>query len=367
LPHTLLGTIKCAAEENGVNRVKTVWAIAMLATICCGALLAQQIEGDNLDFHPFIDISAAVPWTAVPLVTHPDFRFTIFSDRTGMAYPGAMERAIQYVNQQLSGNDKTGPDLVLSVGDNIEGYSRDAAGVGRMWSAFDAIIAPLRVPFFRLPGNHDISDPVMEQVYLSRYGSTYYAFEIQHVLFLSVDTEDGPPVLTPERELEIHRILERAESEGVLHPDKPVELPGQKDPCNAETTHADLGSLAETHISAAQLNYFRKVLADQPDIRQTIILMHRPAWRNPTSPAFTELQELLHGRKYTVFAGHYHQYSHEVIDGSDYYILGPTGALPRCVRNRDFLNQVLEVQVAGDRLITHRVMLTDNKNADTHN
>jgi hypothetical protein len=348
----------------GVNRVKTAWTIAMLATIGCGALLAQRIDADN--FHPLIDKSAPVPWSAVPLIKHPDFRFTIFGDRTGMAYPGAMERAVQYVNQRLSGNRKTGPDLVLSVGDNIEGYSRDAAGVGRMWNAFDLIIAPLRVPFFRLPGNHDISDPVMEKVYLSRYGSTYYAFEIQHVLFLNVDTEDGPPVLTAERELEIHSFLEKAESEGLLHPDEPVELPGQKDPCNAEATHADLGSLAETHISDAQLNYFRKVLADHPNVRQTIVLMHRPAWRNPQSPAFTELQKLLLGRKYTVFAGHYHQYGHEVIDGSDYYILGPTAALPRCVQDWNFLNQLLEVNVLGDHLVTRRVMLTDYRPADAH-
>lgn len=341
-----------------INRA--TWKYIVLLSVWCSALIAHGLQGIDGKFHAEIDQSGPVPWTALPHVDNPDFRFTIFSDRTGMAYPGAMERAIHYVNQEIS-KDTQLPAFVLSVGDNIEGYSRDTAETSAMWNSFDAIIQKLRVPFLRLPGNHDISDGVMEQVYKQRYGHPYYAFLIENVLFLMVDTEDGPPVLTMERELEIHGLVMKAAAEGALHPDKPVQLPGQKDPCNAESTHADLGALAETNISDEQLEYFRKVLAEHANARQVVVLMHRPAWRTPRSAAFARLQEMLRGRKYTVFAGHYHQYGHEVLEGADYYILGPTAALPRCVRGEAFRNQLVEVHVKSNHLTVEPVMLEQHE------
>src|SRR5262249_49609651 len=64
------------------------------------------------------------PWTATPSATQGGrFSFTVFGDRTGMAYPGRMEKALAMVDSQF----------VMSVGDNVEGYTSDAATINRMW------------------------------------------------------------------------------------------------------------------------------------------------------------------------------------------------------------------------------------------
>jgi hypothetical protein len=313
------------------------------------------MSGQGIPFQSDVDMRGPAPWTATPHVSASDFTFTIFGDRTGMAYPGAMQVAIRHVNDGLNGGDST--SFVLSVGDNIEGYSRNAQETAAMWNSFDELLIQLPVPFLRLPGNHDISDPVMDRVYRQRYGRPYYAFSIQNVLFLMLDTEDGPPELTAEREAESHRMLEHAREEGAKHPDQGVVLPNQPDPCNAEATHASLGALAETHISRAQLDYFRNVLAQYPNARQVLLFMHRPPWREPRSVEFVQLEQMLQGRRYTVFAGHYHQYTHENLHGADYYIVGPTAALPRCVRSDVYLNQITQVHVVGDHVTVERVML----------
>lgn len=336
--------------------VRLRWAVALglIALAVYGWHISLGEEKSGQPFRADLSGSSTVPWTAVPHAEKSAFHFVIFGDRTGMAYPGALEVALEHVNARLHPQ----PSFVISVGDNIEGYSRDAVATNAMWADFDsAISSGLHLPFFRLPGNHDISDTVMEQVYERRYGRPYYAFEIASVLFLAMDTEDGPPVLSAEREAEIHRLLAKTTAEGALHPDRQVELPGQKNPCDAEATHADLGPLADTHISNAQLEYFRRVLAKHSDAKQIVVLMHRPAWRKPVSPEFARMQQMLHGRRYTVFAGHYHEYSHERVDGADYYILGPTAALPRCIKDARYLNQLLEIHVQGDRLSVERVML----------
>jgi hypothetical protein len=75
-----------------------------------------------------------------------------------MAYPEGIERALA----KAQGNAQS--EFVISVGDNVEGYNRDAAAVTRMWEDFDARLRPFAKPFFRLPGNHDLSNPVMLDV-----------------------------------------------------------------------------------------------------------------------------------------------------------------------------------------------------------
>jgi hypothetical protein len=334
---------------GGTKSFAVVLLLSAMEIACAQQCSAQAFRSD-------VPKGAPSPWTGTPQTADLPLHFVIFGDRTGMAYPGALDVAIDSVNGEAA-ERANGLSFVISVGDNIEGYSRDAGETTSMWKAFDESIKQLHVPFFRLPGNHDISDVVMDRIYTERYGRPYYAFTIANVLFLALDTEDGPPALAAEREVEIHHLLEQATAKAIADPNKQVVLPGQKDPCDAEATHADLGPLAETHISGAQVDYFRRELAKHPDAAQIIVLMHRPAWRTPASPAFTEIQKMLHGHPYTVFAGHYHEYGKETIDGAEYYITGPTAALPRCAKDARYRNQLLEVTVEGNHLSTHQVML----------
>jgi len=54
--------------------------------------------------------------------------------------------------------------------------------------------------------------------------------------------------------------------------------------------------------------------------------MHKPAWKKEYD-RFAQMQALLKGRSYTVFAGHTHYFTHEVFDGADYINMGTTGGL----------------------------------------
>ena len=59
------------------------------------------------------------------------------------------------------------------------------------------MLAKLDMPFFRVPGNHDIANKVAQEVWRERHGATYYHFVYKNVLFVVLDSED-PPRVAPE-------------------------------------------------------------------------------------------------------------------------------------------------------------------------
>jgi hypothetical protein len=69
----------------------------------------------------------------------------------------------------------TKPDLVFITGDMIWGSLpaalADRAAVVGQWERLDAKLATLGVPVHRVPGNHDIHDPITRDVFRERYGS----------------------------------------------------------------------------------------------------------------------------------------------------------------------------------------------------
>ncbi len=83
------------------------------------------------------------------------------------------------------------PQLVMSVGDLIDGKTYDSILLNKQWNEFNAHVNSLSMPFFYVPGNHDISNPWMENEWIRRFSRTYYYFIHNNVLFLSVNTQDG--------------------------------------------------------------------------------------------------------------------------------------------------------------------------------
>ncbi len=80
------------------------------------------------------------------------------------------------------------PDLVLEVGDLILGGSAD--GLPQQWDLFEQIIAACKAPYFPVPGNHDISDALSEQLWKERMGPTRYAFTYGNSRFIVLDSEE---------------------------------------------------------------------------------------------------------------------------------------------------------------------------------
>src|SRR5688572_16662733 len=218
------------------------------------------------------------PWTSLKLNNDPkNFQFAIVTDRTGGHRPGVFEDAVKKLNLLQ-------PEFVMSVGDLIEGYTKDTKEIERQWEEFQSFTAKLKMPFFYVPGNHDLSNEMQHRKWAERFGKKYYHFVYRDVLFLCLNSED------PQR-----------------------------------------------HMSAEQVEYVRKALAENKNVRWTLAFLHQPLWvyenraaqtaqdEKPTGWLDMENALAADGRQYTVFAGHMHNYTKQVRNDRRYITLASTG------------------------------------------
>ena len=80
------------------------------------------------------------------------------------------------------------------------------------------------------------------------------------------------------------------------------------------------------HLGDKQLGFVRDTLSRYSSPRWTFVVIHKPAWKMH-SDSFGKIQAMLAGRPHTVFAGHTHYFTHEVLDGHDYINMGSTGGV----------------------------------------
>jgi predicted phosphodiesterase len=249
----------------------------------------------------------ARPWTHSTFDNDPDkFTFALFSDLTGGERDGVFVVAVEQLRLLR-------PELIVNVGDLIEGGTENREQLAREWESFDQRANRSRAPVFYVGGNHDLTNPVMWEVWEARYGKRYYHFLYKGVLFLVLDTEDNPP----EDQQRIHEI--RLESLRVIK----AEGWGAFE----STRYAHLEERKSGRISAEQAAYFRRVIARYPDVRWTFLLMHKPAWERPQEEHFSSIETALAGQPYTVFHGHEHSYKYLLRHGQDYIRLSTTGGV----------------------------------------
>jgi len=219
------------------------------------------------DFKTDVDTQKK-PWTNLDFYNDPaNFQFAIVSDRNGGNRPGVFEKGVEKLNLMML-------EFVMCVGDLISGYTTDTALITKQWDEVNQIISNLKVPFFYLPGNHDITNKVMEKEWEKRYGKRYYSFNYKNVLFIILDSNDDD----------------------------------------------------DYNLTRQQTDFVLKTLKENQGVRWTYLFMHHPIWTYDTGGRFPEIQEALKSRKHTVIAGHEHRYHHEEINNANYYILATTGA-----------------------------------------
>ncbi|MCK5134205.1 MAG: metallophosphoesterase [Bacteroidales bacterium] len=207
------------------------------------------------------------PWTHLNFYNDPDnFQFAIVTDRNGGNRPGIFEDAVSKINILY-------PEFVLSVGDLINGYTKDTARIRYEWNEVNQVIDELKMPFFYLPGNHDITNQVMAKEWEKRYGKRYYDFIYKNTLFIILDSNDDD----------------------------------------------------DYNLTREQTDFALETISRHPDVRWTFLLMHHPIWTYNTNGRFEELETALSDRKYTVLAGHTHHYTHEHRKDQNYYVLATTG------------------------------------------
>ncbi|MDW7691832.1 PA14 domain-containing protein [Flammeovirgaceae bacterium SG7u.111] len=229
-------------------------------------LLLGKVYAQDAIFKSEVE-TAKKPWTNTQFYNNPaNFQFAIVSDRTGGARPGIFEKGIDKLNLMM-------PEFVVSVGDLIQGYTQDSTQINKEWEEMNGIIGRLKVPFFYLPGNHDISNKTMQLEWEKRYGRRFYSFTYKDVLFVIMDSNDDD----------------------------------------------------DFNISEEQRDYVLNTIAENKDAKWTFLLVHHPIWNYDTKGRFKEIEDAIADRKYTVLAGHTHHYLHEKRLNHNYYVLGTTG------------------------------------------
>ena len=213
------------------------------------------------------------PWTNLKINNGPEtFHFVVVSDRTGGHRARIFSEAVEQINLLQ-------PSFVLSVGDLIEGYTKDNAKLAQEWKEFQGYVHKLQMPFFYVSGNHDTANMTQTKEWENRFGRRYYHFVYRDVLFLALCSDDP-------------------------HEDK-----------------------EEPRMSKEQIEWAAKVLKENDKARWTIVCLHKPMWafKNADTGGWLDVEKLLAGRSYTVFAGHVHRYQKFVRNGMNYYQLATTG------------------------------------------
>jgi len=121
-----------------------------------------------------------------------------------------LERAVETVNRL-----DPSPDVAVLTGDLVE------TGAPEEYAYLRALLAPLRMPVFAIPGNHDAREPMRETFigdgYLPRQGFLNYAVENYPLRIVALDTlvpGEGGGALCADRLRWLERILSAA-------PDRP--------------------------------------------------------------------------------------------------------------------------------------------------
>ncbi|WP_224482920.1 metallophosphoesterase family protein [Robertkochia aurantiaca] len=277
---------------------RLVFIPAILLLHACGQGTEPRFFQHGMD-------TGSRPWTHTSFSeTNDDFTFAVIGDLTGGERKGIYSTAVEQLNH-------LDPAFVVSVGDLIEGGTNNRDTLQNQWESFDSRTRHLEMPFFYLGGNHDLTNPVMRQVWKERYGATYYYFLYRNVLFLMLDSED----FEEQKLLEINR--EREKAMKIIR----GEAPGVFE----ETPYAQMKESRTGAISQQQTEYFKKVLDSFPDPRWTFVFMHKPLWERDDEKGLGSLEQALASRNYTVINGHLHSYSHRVRNEKDYYVMGTTG------------------------------------------
>ncbi len=252
------------------------------------------------------DFPERMPIIERPFSNDPDkFSFAIIGDKTGGGldkWP-VFDRAIDEINTLK-------PDFAIMVGDLIQGDTTDLKQLTAEWKEFWQHESDLIVPFLPLPGNHDITNPVMYDYWKEHIGRTYSAFVYKDCLFITLNTEEwqGP-------------------------------------------THEKWDWEKEGWFGASQIQYVKDELARHTVVRHTFVMMHRPIWLYDNS-GWEQIEEALGDRAYTVFAGHYHNLTLHTRNDRRYFVLSATGGglTPQDVPEAGAFDHYSIVTVDGDEV-----------------
>ena len=195
---------------------------------------------------------------------------------------------LEYLRLAVDDLNHIQPDAVISIGDMVQGYTRDVSQWDREVDEFFHLIDPLKPRFYPLAGNHEVvhgnrqrDDVTFETRYQQRFAPLYYAIEFDEATAIVLYSDD--------REY-------------------------------------DNGN----GIGKTQLHWLKEQLADaSARDRPIVILLHRPLWRSRRSNWDEQVHPLLVEIGVdAVIAGHFHSLQRDPDrEGIQYHLVGTCGGM----------------------------------------
>ena len=223
----------------------------------------------------------------------PQFTFAVIGDRTDSPEEGVYEKILAEVA-------RLNPALIVTVGDQIDGYTSDSLAIEDQWDAYLSNMEATGIQYYLTPGNHDIWGRESEAIWRKRFGGPDRYFRFMGKVFIILDVSG----------------YSRAD-----------QVPKQK------------------------VEWLKHVLDVSKNSGGIFVFYHRPFWCEDFSSG---RQDLLHDmfRGYpvkAVFTGHYHRYFHTVRDSIQYFgVTSSGGSLPPGGRDRGAFYGYLLARVRGD-------------------
>ncbi len=255
----------------------------------------------------------------LPLAKEEDvFHFIVYGDRTGGVPAG-----LKVLEQAVVDTNLLDPDLVMTVGDLIQGYNDTPEWLQQMVDYKD-IMNRLQMKWFPVAGNHDVywrgvGNPPAgqhESNYEKHFGPLWYTFQHKNSGFIVLYSDEGDAATN-----------EKGFNQGRLQ-----------------------------SMSEPQLEFLRQSLEQHQDLENVFVFLHHPRWIGGgyTGGNWDVVHEMLKkaGNVSAVFAGHIHHIRFDgPKDGIAYYTLATTGGhLAADIPDAGYLHHMNIVTVRPERV-----------------